>query len=98
MEAQPNGHAQLFPISETRPLSRCRHYVASARVEGVADEVDASTTEFERVYQGLGVVPLGTVIDGDCGLDVMTTMLSRPQTFEARKELRATYLVKAALV
>ena len=31
---------------------------------------------------------LGTVCDGDCGLDVMTQMLSLGQTFEVRKQLR----------
>ena len=31
---------------------------------------------------------MSTVMDGDCGIDVMTRMAGRPQTLEARNQLR----------
>lgn len=43
---------------------------------------------FQAFYQRLGVILLGTVVDGDCGLDVCCQMLSLPQTFENRVALR----------
>ena len=94
LKAQPTGHAQLCAISEELPLSTCRHFVAAvtAPEAAVAESAVAASSygasEFERLYQSLGVVVLGSIIDGDCGLDVMTMMLSLPQTFEARKKLR----------
>ena len=107
LEARPTGHAELYPISETRPLHRCRHYVSCANIDGLPTVVadgsgtavaDGTATEFERLYQGLGVVPMGTVIDGDCGLDVMTTMLGRPDTYQSRCDLRAHDLVTTSSV
>ena len=88
VEAQPGGYAQLFPISEVRPLELCRHFVACATIGDAMDELDEKVTEFERLYSQKGVVVLGTVCDGDCGIDVMTQMLSLPQTLKARNQLR----------
>ena len=33
-------------------------------------------------------LPLPTVCDGDCGVDVMSMMLGLPQSFDTRKQLR----------
>jgi hypothetical protein len=88
VEAQPGGYAQLFPISEIRPLEMCRHFVACTTILAAVGQVGKSTSEFEELYNRKGVVVLGTVCDGDCGLDVMTQMLSLGQTFEVRKQLR----------
>ena len=98
--AQLDGSARLMPISDEHPLSECRHFVACARLPHAA-VADASEclTEFERLYSSLGVVALGTVVDGDCGIDVMTLMLSRPSSLEARKQLRvdlSDYLISRA--
>ena len=41
-----------------------------------------------QVYDELGVTLVGTVMDGDCGLDLSCMMLSLPQTFENRQALR----------
>ena len=41
-----------------------------------------------RFYHAFGILPISTVMDGDCGLDVMTRMAGRPQTLEARTQLR----------
>ena len=42
----------------------------------------------EAFYAGLGVVVAATVLDGDCGLDVMQRMLSQPGSYEGRAQLR----------
>ena len=87
--ATPEGYAKLLPISEDHPLSECRHFVASAKiVDAAVAGTQRAATEFEELYASLGVVVLGTVVDGDCGIDVMTMMLSRPSTAAARKQLR----------
>lgn len=88
VEAQPVGYAQLFPISEIRPLEMCRRFVACTTIEAAVGQVGKGTSEFEELYNAKGVVVLGAVCDGDCGLDVMTQMLSLGQTFEVRKQLR----------
>ena len=40
------------------------------------------------MYDKLGIVVLGSVMDGDCGVDVMTMMLGMPQNKDARSALR----------
>ena len=39
-------------------------------------------------YSSRGLVALGTVMDGDCGIDVACQMLGLPQTFAQRAALR----------
>ena len=39
-------------------------------------------------YNGIGAAVLGTVMDGDCGIDTMCMMLRRPQTCDARMDIR----------
>ena len=39
-------------------------------------------------YSRLGFAALGTVMDGDCGIDTMCAMLRRPQTIDARTTIR----------
>ena len=46
---------------------------------------ERSITQF---YDELGVTLVGTVMDGDCGLDLSCMMLGLPQTFENRQALR----------
>ena len=53
----------------------------------VAGQADGGT-EFERMYQKLGIVVLTSVMEGDCGVDVMTMMLGMPQNKDARSALR----------
>ena len=94
LQAHPDGRARLCAISEELPLNTCRHFVAARTVPQTTVAETAVTgssygaTEFERLYQSLGVVVIGSVVDGDCGLDVMTMMLSLPRTLEARTKLR----------
>ena len=43
---------------------------------------------FEGFYSTRGVAVLGTVMDGDCGIDVACQMLGLPQTPAQRVSLR----------
>ena len=89
LKAVDGGFAKFFPISEDTPLCECRHYVAGIELEptAVAGQTDGRT-EFERIYHKLDIVVLGCVMDGDCGVDVMTMMLGMPQNKDARSALR----------
>jgi hypothetical protein len=94
--ATPEGAARLMPISEEHTLHQCCHFVACTTVGGAA-VAGVAATAFEKMYNEFGLVVLGTVVDGDCGIDVMTMMLSSPSTLEARKELRielSDYLIQ----
>ena len=75
----------MVPGSETHPLNLCQHYVAAAQMEHVLDGNPAS---IEGFYMQLGVALLGTVVDGDCGIDVLCQMAGLPQTLLQRTALR----------
>ena len=105
LEAQSSGHARLCAISEDMPLANCRHFVGAAQwleseaaATAVAETIKGPT-EFERMYHKLSRVTIPTILDGDCSFDVMTMMLARPQTLQARTELRtelSDYLIARA--
>ena len=79
------GAATLFPVSKEHPLNECQHFLAAARIEaGVAGE----GLDIVPFYTRLGVAVLGTVMDGDCGVDAMCGMLQRPQAHGARVNIR----------
>ena len=84
--AKPGGAVHCAPISEEHPLARVGHYVGGAQVP--ASAVAEETQDFELLYASLGIATLPTVMDGDCGLDVMNMMLAQPSTFDSRKQLR----------
>jgi hypothetical protein len=86
LKATESGYAQLRPVSEEAPLSECSHFVASIPADGM--DVDSEGTSIQSFYGRLGRVILGTVMDGDCGLDVACMMLGIPQTLQARRQLR----------
>ena len=93
MKAQPNGAAEMVPVSEEHPLDQCRHFVACHQLENA---LECAGDSIESFYGRLGIVLLGTVVDGDCGLDTACMMLGLPQTFENRVALRqeiSTYLL-----
>ncbi len=78
--------AEMKPVSESHPLSRCAHFVAAARMDcGLPGPHPASLVGF---YSGLGLAMWGTVVDGDCGVDVWCQMLGLPQTPSQRVALR----------
>ena len=85
MMALPNGAVEMVPVSEDYPLDRCRHFVACHTLPEALACVGASIQAF---YGRLGVVLLGTVADGDCGIDTACMMLGLPQTFGERRKLR----------
>ena len=72
-------------VSEETPLQECRHYVAAAR-----EAFGPGATEIEQFYAGLGRGVLGTIADGDCGIDVMGQMLeTQANDLAFRNHLRA---------
>ena len=84
--AEAGGSVRCVPVSDMHPLAGARHYVAGIDIPGSAMESDSD--DFEQYYAALGVAPLATVCDGDCGLDVMCTMLGQASSFACRKDLR----------
>ena len=84
----------MFPISEVMPLSECKHYIAAVEVP---EQLHLDGESIENFYLRLGRALLGTVVDGDCGLDLACMMLSWPQTLENRNILRkevSDYLIE----
>jgi hypothetical protein len=79
------GAATLFPASEEHPLNECRHFLVAAPIEA---DVAGEGPDIVSFYTRLGVVVLGIVMDGDCGVDAMCGMLQRPQTHDARVNIR----------
>ena len=68
--------AEMKPVSETHPLSRCTHFVAAVRMAcGLGGPYPDSLVGF---YSSHGFAVLGTVADGDCGMDVCCQMLGLP--------------------
>ena len=84
--AQDAGRAEMKPVSAENPVSECRHFVS---LVAVADEgLETAGASFQAFYNRLGCVALGTVVDGDCGIDVACQMLGLEQTLEQRCALR----------
>ena len=77
---------ELAPICEEFPLSRTSHYIAGIRMPESTARGDACS--MDTMYASLGVACLPAVVDGDCGLDVMSMMLGIPNSSQARKNLR----------
>jgi hypothetical protein len=73
--------AVMCHVSETHPLHMCKHYVAAV---AVPSEDALGGTSIESYYHRHGVALLGTVMDGDCGIDVGCQMLGLPQSMENR--------------
>ena len=85
----PDGRTHIQAISEEFPLHRCRHYVAAVAASMPLDaSAGNDALSFQAFYEARGIVLLGSVVDGDCGVDVMNMMLGKPQSLENRTELR----------
>lgn len=76
---------ELRPVTPENPLHEVRHWVAAVAVGGVCSE---GADALNRFYGPLGQWVLGTVCDGNCGIDLMAMMLQKPQNAETRKWLR----------
>ncbi len=79
------GAAALIPVSVGTPLNQCRHFVAAALMDA---DFAAEGSGIVPFYNRLGAAVLGIVMDGDCGIDTMCVMLRRPQTRDARMDIR----------
>lgn len=83
--AVAGGAARAMPVSDDHPLSQCRHFVAAVPM---AVAVQQDTTSLAGFYISLGLALLGTVMDGDCGIDTMCLMAGLPQTLRQREIVR----------
>ena len=84
------------PVSESHPLHKCNHWLAGAKV---ASCEPFPGPEIEAVYSRLGVVVMGTVVDGNCGIDVMLQMEqvpTSPETIDTLRRDLSDYLVERA--
>ena len=77
----------LMPVGERHGLHQVNHWVAAVLHGGGADPAEAADP-LNRFYQQRDRFVIGTVCDGDCGIDVMTQMLERAQNADTRTELR----------
>ena len=83
-EVCAGGQVLMHPVTEEHTLSHCNRFIACAKVEAQ----DAQGTGIEATYLRRGRAILGTVADGDCGVDTASIMIGLPQTAEDRKLLR----------
>jgi hypothetical protein len=77
--------AILLPVSEDTPRNECRRFLGAVEFK---TDVRVEGADILSFYSRLGVAVLGTVMDGDCGIDTMCAMLHRPQTEDERMEIR----------
>ena len=66
-------------------LHECKHFVAAYVLN---DPLDGPGETIQAFYNRFGLVLLGAVMDGDCGLDVACLMHGLPQTLAQRSALR----------
>ena len=85
MRALPSGRAEMVPVSEDSPLAECRHFVVCHKL---GHELECEGDSIESYYGRLGIVLLGTIMDGDCGIDTACMMLGLSQTACNRNALR----------
>ena len=87
-EILANGQAKMVPVSEKHPLHTTRHFVAAKQMDA---DISCIGDDIQSYYQRLGVVVLGTVTDGDCGVDCACQMLGLGSNSEARDQLRKDF-------
>jgi hypothetical protein len=76
---------RMIPVSEEHPLSEVKHFLSAMHLPG---PVQSDADNIEAYYHKLAVAVLGTVADGDCGVDCCCQMMSLPQTTTQRQALR----------
>ena len=79
------ARAHMMPVSEEHPLPGCNHFVAAVAMGG---SLPGGGHSIEGFYSSHGMALLGTVADGDCGIDVACLMLGLEQTGAQRALLR----------
>ena len=75
----------LKPVTDEHPLHEVRHWVAAVAA-GVA--VHSGMDPLNKFYGPLEHFVLGTVCDGNCGIDVMALMLELPSDAQSRAWIR----------
>ena len=71
------------------PVVICRHFVATVMaIPAAAIPSEAEGATVQGFYESRGLVVIGSVVDGDCGIDVMNMMLDQPQSIGNRTQLR----------
>ena len=75
----------MMPVSDTYTMTMCSHFVAAVRMDGVSH---TGGPGLQGYYSRMGIAVLGTVMDGDCGIDVACQMLGLSQTPAQRAALR----------
>ena len=74
----------MMHVSEMHPLSKVNHYIAGVPMTGGVYGKDGSVYDFCSSRLAL----LGTVMDGDCGIDLCCLMMGRPQSTLERSRVR----------
>ena len=77
--------AHVRPVSDEHPLHCCNHFIAAVPMEEV---LPGPAHTIEGFYSILGIALLGTVVDGDCGIDVLRQMEGLPQSRGQRRLTR----------
>ena len=93
------GATVLRPALADVPMGALNHYVSAVRVPKTMFESLRCNTHLESFYLTLGVCPMPTVADGNCGLDVLVQARGLPQTdteFQLMRERLAQYLLSNA--
>ena len=97
------GVIEYLKIDEENQLSRMTHYVAGFEIPMAAVAADVGEpyaldeSAFAAFYKGMGAHYLDTILDGDCGLDVMCIIEGLDRTIEERTSLReqlSDYLIE----
>ena len=83
--AVAGGHAEMMPVPAMRPLTDCNHVIAAVPM---ADVLPGRGDSIEALYSSMGMALLGTVVDGDCGIDVACQLQGLPQTASQRTIVR----------
>ena len=94
MVPSDHGPAQMKRVSETHPLTMCKHWVAGMVLPQPNPIHDTDTEDIEAFYlQRHGMCLIRTVTNGDCGLDVACHMLSMESNKHNFKTLRQDRLI-----
>ena len=89
LQVHDGGQAMMLPVSEDCPLHTCKHFLAAVPTgAGFSESAAVAASTIENFYLAYGMTLVGTVSDGDCGVDVACMMLGLPQGKEVRNTLR----------
>ena len=96
--AVPGGVSDTtwYPVSADHPLNEVRHWLAGILMD---QPIPQDTNTMAGFYSAIGIAVLGTVCDGDCGLDAMCMMARLQQNADQRDKLREEihdYIVQRA--